>query len=112
MPSPKVRSTADRFRFAAILVAVVAFYGLCLHFAQIDPSKLWTGLPRLANWAVRAFPPDFSEINIFVQRAAETVAMGTIGTTLGVVIAAPMCVLAARNTAPSSWNLLSGPLAS
>lgn len=97
------RSTAARLRFATIVVGIVAFYVICLHFADVDLGKLWSGLPRLAKWVGRSFPPNFSELDIFLRRAAETLAMATIGTTLGVALAAPLCVLAARNTVASSW---------
>jgi len=36
-------------------------------------------------------------------RAAQTVAMATIGTSLAVVIAAPLCLLAVRNVMPAGF---------
>lgn len=92
-----------RLRFAGLIGLVAAFYAVCIHFAQIDPVALWQGIPRLAGWASRAWPPDFAELPILLQRAAETVAMATLGTTLGAAIAAPLCLLAARNTCVVSW---------
>src|SRR5215813_8947814 len=91
----------DGWRFVAILAAIALFYAACLHFAEIDLRRLWDGLPRLARWITRAWPPDFSDLSALLTRAAETVAMATLGTTLGAVIAAPLCLLAARNVAPS-----------
>lgn len=90
-----------RLRFAGLLAVAVAFYVLCLHVAQVDFAKLWSGLPRLANWAARAWPPDLSELSTLLVRAAETVAMGTVGTSFGALIALPVCLLAARNVTPS-----------
>lgn len=86
--------------FVLILGAVLAFYAFCFHFAEMDLRRLWTGLPRLASWSARAWPPDFSEFDTLLRRAAETLAMATLGTTLGAVIAVPICMLAARNTTP------------
>ena len=79
------------------------FYIVCLRVAEVNFGKLWAGLPRLANWAARAWPPDLSELGILTVRAAETVAMGTIGTSFGALIAIPVCLLAARNVTPSPW---------
>jgi phosphonate transport system permease protein len=63
---------------------------------------LWAGLPRLAAWAARSWPPDFSDIATLLERAAETVAMASLGTTLGALIAVPLCVCAADNVFPGS----------
>ena len=97
------RGMWSRLRFAGLLVAGTLFYVACFHFSQIDLAKLWTGLPRLATWLARGRPPDFSDIDTLLVRAVETVAMATVGTTLGLVLAAPLCLLAARNTSPSRW---------
>lgn len=94
-------------RFAALLLLGVAFYVVCLNVAQVDFARLWAGLPRMATWAARAWPPDLSELGVLAQRAAETLAMGVVGTSFGMVIAAPLCLLAARNVTTS--RLLSLP---
>lgn len=101
--SREPRRLAQRLAFAAALVAGVAFYVACLHVADISLAKLWAGLPRLAGWAARAWPPDFSELPALGYRAAETVAMATVGISMGAAIAAPVCLLAARNTTPALW---------
>jgi phosphonate transport system permease protein len=87
-------------RFALALAGIAAFYAVCLHVAEIDLGRLWAGLPRLVSWSARAWPPDFSEFDTLARRAAETLAMATLGTTLGAAIAVPICLLAARNTTP------------
>ena len=92
-----------RLAFAGWLLAGVAFYAACLHVADISLAKLWQGLPRLAGWAVRAWPPDFSELPTLAYRAAETVAMATVGISFGAALAAPVCLLAASNTTPAPW---------
>lgn len=92
-------SSVSRLRFAAGLGAATLFYAVCIHFAEVDPAALWNGLPRLGSWGLRAWPPDFRELAVLLQRAGETIAMATLGTTAGAVLAAPLCLLAARNTA-------------
>lgn len=92
-----------RLKFAGAILAGAVFYAACLHFAEINPAKLIAGLPRLATWAMRAWPPDFSELQTLLERAAETVAMATVGISFGALIAVPFCLLAARNITPSIW---------
>jgi phosphonate transport system permease protein len=97
------RSLGARLRFAAALLLGAAIYLVCLKVAEVDPAKLLAGLPRLASWAGRAWPPDFSEIDTLLLHAAQTVAMGTVGTSFAAVLAIPVCILAARNITPTIW---------
>lgn len=97
------RTFGQRVRFALLLGVGVAFYIICLRVADVSFTKLWQGLPRLAGWIARAWPPDLSEVGILSFRAAETVAMGTVGTSFGALLAVPLCILAARNITPSAW---------
>jgi len=87
-------------RRAAVVAVVAGLYGTSFHVAEIEPGRLLSGLPRLASWAGRAWPPDFSEPDTLARHAAETLAMATLSTTLGALIAVPLCLLAARNTSP------------
>jgi phosphonate transport system permease protein len=92
---------ASRLRFLAIAVALAVFYSVSWQLAQVDPGKLVTGLPKMAGWAVKAWPPATDELGVLLQRAAETVAMAAVGTTAAALLALPLCVLAARNITPS-----------
>ena len=87
-------------RFTATLLLILAIYAVSLRFVDFDLIKLWGGLPRLAHWMAKAWPPDVSDFRSLVTRALETVAMAIIGTTIGAVIAAPCCILAAKNVTP------------
>ena len=87
-----------RLRPGLVLLLLVAGGWFCFHFAEVDLQRLVRGLPRLASWAARSWPPDFSDLQTLLTRAAETLAMATLGTSLGAMIALPLCVFAARNT--------------
>jgi phosphonate transport system permease protein len=100
---PRSWLARGRWRFAAALLVFAAFYAACLHYAEIDLGRLWVGLPKLVHWTARAWPPDLSELDLLLFRAAQTVAMATIGTSLAVLIAAPLCLLAARNVTPQGF---------
>lgn len=102
MPPPD-RPRGDPLKFAALLLAGAGFYAVSLRVADVSFAKLWTGLPRLGGWLAKAWPPDVSEFGTLLVRAAETVAMGTVGTSFGALLAVPICLLAARNVTPSPW---------
>jgi phosphonate transport system permease protein len=93
--------SAGRLRFVAIALALAVFYAVSWDLAQVSPAKLVTGIPRMASWAVKAWPPATDELSVLLQRAAETVAMAAVGTTAAAILALPLCVLAARNVTPS-----------
>ena len=85
----------------AVVVLLLIFYGVSLHLAQVSPQKLLAGLPKMAGWLLKAWPPLTSELDILLLRAAETVAMAAIGTTLATILALFVCIFAARNLTPS-----------
>src|SRR5262249_52753184 len=60
-----------------------------------------TGLPKMAGWLVKAWPPSTRELDVLLLRAAETVAMAAIGTTLATILALLVCIFGARNLTPS-----------
>ena len=91
---------ARRRRAWIVVVLVGAFYVASWRLAQVDPGKLVSGLPKLGRWLAAAWPPTVSELPLFLQRTAETVAMAAIGTTLATILAIPMAVFASRNITP------------
>ncbi len=88
-------------RFVVMLLALASLYVACLHYVGFDLDRLWSGLPRLAQWAAKAWPPDIGDLDVLIGRGLETIAMAVVGTSLGMLIAIPLCVLAARNVTPS-----------
>src|SRR5437016_4642887 len=92
---------ATRVRFVLTIVALAAFYSVSWHLAKVDVGKLATGLPRMASWVAKSWPPATDELPVLLRRAAETVAMAALGTTGAALLALPLCVLAARNVTPS-----------
>ena len=89
-----------RLKAAFIVALVAAFYLLAGNLVHFDLGRLASGLPKLGRWIVGAWPPDFAELPLFLRRTGETVAMAAIGTTLAVLIALPLAVLASRNITP------------
>jgi phosphonate transport system permease protein len=90
-----------RGRFLLVVLLLAVFYSASWRLAQVEPGKLVTGLPRMAGWAAKAWPPATDELPVLLLRTAETIAMAAIGTTAAAVLALPLCVVAARNVTPS-----------
>lgn len=85
----------------AVLGLLLIFYGVSVSLAQVSPQKLLVGLPKMAGWLLKAWPPSTNELGILLLRAAETVAMAAVGTTLATVLALLVCSFATRNLTPS-----------
>lgn len=85
------------------LLAIAAFLVVCVRLSEVDIAKLLAGLPRLAAWAAKAWPPQLNELDVMVLRAAETVAIATVATAVATVLAFPLSVLISRNVMPWSW---------
>ncbi len=79
----------------------IGFYIACLRLARVDPPRLLAGLPKMARWAAKAWPPETAGLDLLLLRAAETVAMAAVGTSIATVLALLVCVFAARNLTPS-----------
>jgi len=94
------RRGSARLRVWLIGLAIAAFYIAAWHLAGVEPSRLATGLPRLAHWIGQAWPPKIGEIPLFARRTAETVAIAAIRTTFATLLAIPMAILASRNITP------------
>ncbi|MCX7372124.1 MAG: phosphonate ABC transporter, permease protein PhnE [Alphaproteobacteria bacterium] len=86
---------------AGLGLLLLGFFALCVHLAQVDPRALIEGLPRLMNWAARAWPPLLLDIDAFALRGLETVAIATVGTAVATLLAFPLSVFIARNVTPS-----------
>lgn len=86
---------------ALALISAVGFVLGCLVVARVEPAALLDGLPRLFKWAATAWPPNLSELDAVALRAAETVAIATVGTLAAAIVSAPLSMLAADNVTPS-----------
>lgn len=89
-------------RILTALVLAVLFAG-CVWLSEVDLVRLANGLPRLAAWAAKGWPPQLNELDIMTLRALETVAIATVATAVATVVAFPLSVLISRNVVPASW---------
>ncbi len=93
-------SPLPRVRQATVALVAVAAFALCVRLAEVDPRALLEGLPKMAGWAVEAWPPSTQGLHELLVRAAQTVAIAVVGTGLAVVAALVVCIPAARNLTP------------
>ncbi|WP_431104954.1 phosphonate ABC transporter, permease protein PhnE [Roseateles noduli] len=71
--------------------------------AQLSPSELANGLPQIADFLSRTWPPDWRILDRLWAPALETIQIAVWGTLLGAVAAVPVSFLAARNLQGPRW---------
>jgi phosphonate transport system permease protein len=67
-----------------------------------DPVRFVRGLPWIADFVRRLVPPDLRVLPSALAGALKTVEIALLGTAVAAVLALPLGVLSARNTAPRS----------
>jgi phosphonate transport system permease protein len=104
LASPLRRPSAGTF---AGLVAVVAVVAWSARGADFSPAGLASGVPDIAEFLARLWPPDFTQLGKIVSLLAETLQMAVIGTLLGALASLLLSLTAARNIAPRPLYLVS-----
>jgi len=100
-------STADPFRrspwprVAAIALILYVVYAC----AQLEVSweRVQTGLENALKFFSRLFPPNFSRWELLVKGLTESLEIAVLASTLGIVLAMPVGLCAARNLMPA-WT--------
>lgn len=82
-------------------VAVGLYLFWSLGTLEVDWDRVSKGLPRAADMVSRMFPPDFGRWNLLVRGVVESVEMAVAATFIGMVLAIPLGVCAARNLMPT-----------
>lgn len=113
------------------IVVLIAFFVWGVNGTNAQPGELIEGIPNIIDFVRRLFPPVFDTVPLplvipsfqvlgftipsigfpnhtipfpeVIAAIIETVQMALIGTVIGVILAAPFGLLAARNTSPHSW---------
>lgn len=85
----------------------VALFCWCLYDFDITPWRIWEGLDRFATVASFMFPPHvwttWAEWNEILKGLGETLAIGFLGTVLGVIFAVPLSFLGAKTINKIFW---------
>ena len=83
--------------FAAV-AAILAWSGRDLNLSL---AELMKGLPWIGDFILRMFPPNWGFLDRLVQPVMETIQLAIWGTLFAVLLALPLCFVAARNLTPS-----------
>ncbi|HEX6946189.1 MAG TPA: phosphonate ABC transporter, permease protein PhnE [Acidimicrobiia bacterium] len=101
--SGRMRGRDRTAKWVAGLIAVAGFV-VSSWAVGLTPGALGDALVGMGQVARRMFPPDFvTNWNGIVAAMAETVWIALAATVMGLAIALPIAVLAARNTTPRPW---------
>ena len=86
-------------RVAAVALVVYVVYAC----AQIEVSweRVETGLANAAHFFSRLFPPNFTRWDLLVKGLRESLQIAVLASTLGIVLALPIGLCAARNLMPA-----------
>jgi phosphonate transport system permease protein len=80
----------------------VLYLALAFDTTNVNWSRVWQGLPRGAQFVTAFFPPDFaSRWDEIVEGISESLAMTVVSTVIGIAMAIPVGIGAARNIAPA-----------
>lgn len=99
-----VKKFKSQIIFLVPLLVVV--YWWCIKGTGFSVNKFIEGLPYMADFIKRMFPPDISIIPKALSAAGETIQIAILGTTLAVFFAFPLGFLAAETMSckPAVYN--------
>ena len=80
---------------AAIILLSIAWHGADMH-----PMTLITDSDNMVSFARGFFPPNFTDLNIFIHEMWVTIQIAIWGTALSIVTAVPFGILCSENVTP------------
>jgi len=98
-PTPAERLRQTVTVGGGVLVALVVLY-VSARDTDLSLGEFVRGLPAIASYVGRMFPPDWAFTPRIVQPTIETIEIAIWGTVLGIVLAIPLGLMAARNISP------------
>ncbi|WP_051298184.1 phosphonate ABC transporter, permease protein PhnE [Brevibacterium album] len=107
--SGRIRRPPDprRRRLASIAAVIAALFLVAVWQTGFTPWALFGRMDAIGNLLGRMLPPSFVDWPRYVSAVAETLWMVIAGTSIALVLAVPVSVLAARNTTtgPIAYNV-------
>jgi phosphonate transport system permease protein len=90
-------------RAAWLLFGAYLIYAASL--LEFTPARFLAGLEHGAKFMSRLFPPDFRRWELRLKGMVESLQIAVLASAIGVVISAPLALMAARNLMPvwASW---------
>lgn len=90
------------FKYTALVFTLVFFYWSALA-VEFSLTKLKDGLPYMADFLSRMFPPDFSILSRVLSETLLTIQLAWVATVIAAVLSVPAGFLAASNIMEGSW---------
>lgn len=91
-----------------LLLAVLSTIAISsIYFIPISFKELYRGLPVIYTFISDAFPPDLSQMDLYMKLMFETFAIGICGTLFAIVLSVPLGFLSAGNIA-HNWFIYNG----
>ena len=88
------------FRYGSVVLAL-AYLVWSLGFSiEVDMARVIQGLDRAGNMFARMVPPDFSRWELLYRGITESVLIAFAASFVGMIVAVPLGLAAARNLAP------------
>lgn len=82
-----------------LIAAGIAF--VCFQQTGFSISRFIAGFPQMADFAIKAFPPDFSQFHHLLLSMIQTVEIAVAGTIIAFILSLFLCLGAASNFAPN-----------
>jgi phosphonate transport system permease protein len=96
--------TADRRAKVGYSLLITGALAYAFWSVELGPGELLGAFGDVWATILKLFPPDFSTAGEGIRQGmVETIAIGFVATAMGMVVAIPLGVLAARNVAPARW---------
>jgi len=100
MKSKKI-NPLKKYKHFLIGMLIVVIYYWAISGTNTSPTNFVQGLPFMADFVSRMFPPDLTNLGRFMSKAIETLQMAIVGSSIGALIAFPLSFLGARNVMPN-----------
>src|SRR3954468_781725 len=86
-------------------LVVFAYLAYAASRLELTPARFLAGLEHGRVFLGRLFPPDFRRWELLLKGMVESLQIAVLASALGVLIAAPLALAAARNLMPlwASW---------
>lgn len=98
----RLAEAGNRVKDISLLTALPVIAIMSLYFIPASLTEIYRGVPRILSFILRAIPPDFSELTLYLKLMFETVAIGICGTLFAIIISIPLGLLSARNITGSA----------
>jgi phosphonate transport system permease protein len=96
-PRERVRTLATQVLTAAVIIAILYVSAVD---TNISVGEFVRGIPAIVDYLGRMFPPDWGYAKTIVKPTIETIEIAIWGTVLGIALAFPLGLMAARNLSP------------